>query len=227
MLRRPGIRHVRAPTQDAYSCEPTILGPQLTLWLRSTIGVIRASGKVSQWTDQSGKGANFVQATEELKPDYVAVNGNFNAKPSVDLTAAGALLTSASSIAIRHLLVVANHPNALFPDNDALVTHGSDAFLRGDDNTANWLPDNDVFIGAIYRDGSRTNQALDVPNRAHVYEYLFNSLQTVASWRIGDDAGGGDQWRGSVVEIIGCRDIIPDRTARGIRQMLRVRYGTP
>jgi len=47
------------------------------LWLKPDAGVILTSGKVSTWSDQSGKGNDFTQATSANRPtvDAASVNG--------------------------------------------------------------------------------------------------------------------------------------------------------
>jgi hypothetical protein len=225
-IRRPSLPHVRAAPSPLAPADASVLGPQLKLWLRSDVGVTVSSGKVTQWDDQSGNGANFVQGTDAIRPVYTAANGSFAGKPSLDFTAVGAVLTCASTLVLKHLIVVANHPNALFPDNDSLVTNG-DAFFRGTTGSPNWLADNGLFAGLMSRDGSPTRAALDVANRPHVYDIAFYSAMSSSTYVIGDDAGGGDTWRGSVVEVIGSSVTIPARMLAAIRLGLKRRYGTP
>jgi hypothetical protein len=223
-MRRPGPTNARAAPNPGGPCEPSVLGPQLVLWLRSSLGITIGTG-VSAWADQSGYGNNFVQATGGLQPTYTAVNGNFNGQPSVNPVAAGSVLTCAGTIVIRHLLIVASYPAAVFAGNDPALfsTSGGSIVFRGGSGPVWGTPD---VSGDIYRDGARTTIALDVANRAHVHEFALASAAS-NTWQLGDDAGGGTTWSGSIVEVIASRTVIPDRTLRGIRQMLRARYGTP
>jgi hypothetical protein len=223
-MRRPGPTNARAAPNPGGPCEPSVLGPQLTLWLRADLGITIGTG-VSAWADQSGYGNTFTQATGGLQPTYTAVNGNFRGQPSVNPVAAGSLLACAGSVVIRHLLIVANYPGAVFvADDPALFSAGGGGIVfRGGSGPVWGGPD---YTGNIYRDGARTTIALDVANRPHVHEFVMSTAAS-ATWRIGDDAGGGTTWSGSVAEVIASRDIIPDRTLLSIRQMLRNRYGTP
>lgn len=226
-MRRLGTCHHSAPDQAlATPCEPTALGPQLTLWLRSSVGVTQA-GTVSSWADQSGYGNNFTQGTGAIQPVYRAVNGNFNGAPSIDMTPAGAFVACAGAVIIRHVIIVANYPGAVFSASDPALfsTAGGSIIFRGTPTTPLWgAPD---IAGDLYRDGAKTAAALDVANRAHIYEHIANTATAVSAWRLGDDAGGGNQWEGSVVEVIASRELIPDRVLRSIRAGLRSRYGTP
>lgn len=46
----------------------------MQLWLRQDTGIVISGGKVSQWTDSSGNGRHFTQATSINRPTYDSVN---------------------------------------------------------------------------------------------------------------------------------------------------------
>jgi hypothetical protein len=227
-MRRPGLTTIRAaPGRDVYSCEPTALGPDLSCWLRSTVGITLAVAKVSAWSDQSGKAANFSQGTDALRPDFIASDANFNGFPSVRFSTVDTrLLAALATVTIQHALIVANHPLALFAGNSSLIIAQATTMM-GVTGANTWRTD--VLPGATYRDGSPNRAALDAPNRPHIFECAWSAPTTAeAEWFLGGDNGGaGRQWGGSIVEVVTSSKLIPDRIARGLRQMLRTRYGTP
>jgi hypothetical protein len=226
-MRRPGPTNARAAPQAGYSCEPSVLGPQLTLWLRSSVGVAVSSGAVTQWSDLSSYGNHFTQGTQAFQPVYAATNGNFNGQPSITPVADTANLASGASIAMRHIIAVANHPSTLFGDFHTIIFGGGDAGMMGSSGSGDWRSSG-LAAATRHRDGSRTDAALDAPNRAHIFELLLNAQKVATTWRVGADTGDVNrQWTGGIVEVIASREIIPDRILRGLRQMLRARYGTP
>lgn len=67
----------------------------LTVWLEADRGVVLdASGNVSEWRDQSGRGNHAVQGTAGARPTYATVAG----RPAVQTTAAARFLQIASSL---------------------------------------------------------------------------------------------------------------------------------
>jgi hypothetical protein len=227
-MRRPGPTNARAASQAGYSCEPSVLGPQLTLWLRSSVGVTVASGVVSAWADQSGNGAHFVQATENNKPAYLAGDANFGGYPSIRPGATAAHLATPTSVTVRHCVIVANYPANTFGASLAgLFTNNPEVVFRGQDGSPAWRS-HDNLTGTYLRDGVPTTTALVAANRAHIYERVLDAAQVSSTWFIGNDINSLDRpWGGGIAEVITSRTVIPDRTLRGIRQMLRNRYGTP
>lgn len=103
-----------------------------TCRLKAYTGVTESGGAVSQWSDQSGTGNHFTQATEAAKPTYTA--SSLNGRPGIhfdgidDVLASGAA-TSAFIAAgtgtiflVGSISVYATNSGTLF-NNDALLSN--------------------------------------------------------------------------------------------------------
>jgi hypothetical protein len=198
----------------------------LTLWLRAGNG-----GSASAWNDLSGAAANFTQASGPIQPVFAASDPNFGGQASLTFSAVDSCMTSAVSIAIKHLFIVANYPTATFPALSTTMTKGAaggDFMLRGAGGS---LPDwrtSDDAAGTRLRDGVVTDVALDVANRAHLYERVLTALTTASTWTIGRDPGtSGRQWQGGIAEIIAYNVALTGTDLARIRLGLKKRYGTP
>jgi hypothetical protein len=198
----------------------------LTLWLRAGNG-----GSASAWNDLSGAGANFTQASGPIQPVFSASDANFNGQASLTFSPVDSCMTSASSIAVKHIFIVANYPAAVFSALATTMTKGAaagDFILRGAGGS---LPDwrtSDDAPGTRLRDAVVTDTALDVANRAHLYERVLTSLTTASTWTIGRDPGtSGRQWSGGIAEIIAYNVALSGTDLARIRLGLKKRYGTP
>jgi hypothetical protein len=208
-----------------FGIEPNLVSG-LTLWLRAGDG-----GSVSAWTDKSTTGANFSQASGPIQPVFTASDPNFNGQGSLTFSATDACMTSATSIAIKHIFIVANHPAATFSALSTTMTKGAaggDFIFRGAGGS---LPDwrtSDDAAGTRIRDNEVTSVALDVANRAHIYEKVLTSTATASTWTIGRDPGtSGRQWKGGIAEIVAFNTTVTGDTLARVKLGLKQRYATP
>lgn len=69
--------------------------PNLSLWLRSDLGITLNGSNVSSWADQSGNGRDFTQGTAAAQPAYVSSGGAKN-RPYLDFDGVNDYLYRAS-----------------------------------------------------------------------------------------------------------------------------------
>ncbi len=65
----------------------------LSLWLKSDIGVTLNGSTVSSWNDQSGNGFNAIQNTVANQPLFISTDNNLNSYPSLKFDGVNDLLT--------------------------------------------------------------------------------------------------------------------------------------
>lgn len=233
LLAKGSIAESMSGVSDAitsrFILEPTGIANN-TLWLRSSVGVTQGGGTASQWVD-SVNSRTFAQATGAIQPVYSSSDANVNSAPSLIFSPTDSCMTCASSIAIKHIFVVAYYPTATFPALSTIMTKGAaggDFLFRGaGGSTADWRTSDDA-AGTRVRDGVTTNVALTSANVPHIYDKVLTSTATASTWTIGRDPGTtGRQWKGGIVEIIAFSAAITGSDYTSLLSNLKARYGTP
>jgi hypothetical protein len=72
-MNRRGVG--RAGGGDVILAPDEILGASILQWVRASNGIVESSGRISQWSDISGNGKDYTQATGGAQPLYDATGG--------------------------------------------------------------------------------------------------------------------------------------------------------
>lgn len=223
---RPG-RSRRAPVRRSSLPTPPISG--LTLWLRADLGVTLNGGAVSAWADQSGQGNNVAQATPAVQPTFVSSDTNLNNRASIRFNVANNSLDMTNSPTFAWVAVVTTHPGtggvAVFTNFDIVLCRGgTNDFLIGDDNTANWATTGSALPGTRYRNGTATNVALTTLNAGQFYEFEPTTPASGAM-RIGGRGSTLLDWQGTIAEVFGKATIPSAADKITLRDYITTRYG--
>lgn len=210
----------------------------LALWLRSDQGLTIVGGKVSQWNDMSGNGANVTQATAGNRPTYSYNDTNFANYPSVGFVAASSTQLNNSQTLVQPCTVYCVCNTASTPAGNVAVFDSSGALLMG----------TNASLQAIYYAGGAavlhstpaefvagTPVAMcGVFNGASSHLYINNSQSAVANGNPGTNGTSGainlggvtnSYWDGSVAEYIVFSVAHSTSTIQEIYAYLGSRYG--
>lgn len=176
--------------------------PNLVLDLNGDLGITLNGAFVSAWADQSGNGNHFTQATPGVQPNRSAADANVNNHGTVICDVTDNQLVCANSITVAWVAAVAYYPGITFTGFDGLFNQVVTTLLRGSMGSADWRTAD--IAANRWRDGVLTPTALDVANRAHLYEIEpTGGPLTANTWRVGRDANNVNrQWRGGVTRIL-------------------------
>jgi hypothetical protein len=215
-------------TQGMWSAATTFLPTSpagCVLWLRGD-NVVLNTTTVSQWTDLSGAGNHFTQATALVQPLYVA--SGINSLPSLDFAATNACVASTNSITMRTVFLVASYPGASFgtlPTALAAGISSGDYIFRGNTGLTTWDTTNGT-VGTRYTDGTATNSAGTLSSTKHAYMWVGSSAKTASAWRVGDDAASAvREWDGQIAEVIGYSGLLSGSEEAAVEGYLAARYG--
>lgn len=73
--------------------------PGLKTWLRSDLGIVLSTNKVTTWNDQSGNANNATQNTNANRPTYNSVDAAYAGKPSLSFDGATSFMNLVTSLA--------------------------------------------------------------------------------------------------------------------------------
>ena len=204
-------RPVRGPLVKATTCGglpwdgehggstflPTKLA-NLSLWLRSDMGITTDTGGVSAWADQSGAENDAAQATSGVRPDFTTSDANFNGHPSVNFTASA--------------------------DDFLTVTHAANLQLSGAGYSIYWAVN--VAVGTTHILGVKGTewiiQSSNSGNGGNLAAFVRNAADTAFISVTGDNLDTGTtvvfrfQWKADDVTLGTRIDAATEDTGTGV-----------
>lgn len=121
---------------------------------------------ISPWDDLTATNNDFVQTDNNARRPFYKTN-IINGLPALLFDGSDDYLVRASTTHPQTIAVVAKYTLANFNEYDGLITTSADAWLRGNNGTANWYTTTGPTGRKYYKDGVETSST--VTNAWHVF----------------------------------------------------------
>ena len=218
-----------------------VVNTDFQMWLKANVGVtVEATGKVSQWDDQSGNALNAIQTNATYQPSYTDASKFFNGSPSVDFpqTSLVGMLTSCNvPTNLYSIFVVYNSTSNSTSARRALQSTANNWLIGPHGNNTGFYAGNWVYnstpnpsaiptVNTITSNGNATLNAFFNLNgklmSAAAGVTATASPQTIA---LGASGVYNEPIGGSIAEVIVFNRLLDANEKRQIESYLAIKYG--